>query len=803
MPEYNAKEVEAKWQKSWADTKIYEVDLNDDSKPKYYNLAMFPYPSGDKLHIGHWYNYGGSDCWGRFMRMKGFLVLQPLGYDSFGLPAENFAIKTGVPPAESIAQNTATMTEQLKRIGMMTDWSKALATSSAEYYQWTQWLFLKLYEKGLAYQKEAYVNWDPIDQTVLANEQVLPDGTAERSGAKVVQKLLKQWFFKITDYSERLLNNLEELDWPERTKLMQKNWIGKSEGAEIEFLVDGSSGKSAKSEKKITVFTTRPDTVFGVTAVVLAPEHPLLVDIVTDEQRNAVDDYKKLVASKSDLMRTDLAKEKSGVFSGGYVINPVNGTRVPIWIADFVLMTYGTGAVMCVPAHDQRDYEFAKKYSLPILEVVSGGDISKEAMVVEGVAMNSDFLDGKKTPEAKKEIIKWLEKKKLGRGIIKYRLRDWLLSRQRYWGAPIPIVYDPEGGAHQIPEKHLPWLLPTDVDFKPKGSSPLGQSQELIERTEKIFGEGWRPEIDTMDTFVCSSFYYLRYLMENNPKIFVDKKMVEKWMPVDMYIGGPEHACMHLIYARFVMMALHDLKIVDRDEPFKKLVHQGLITYQGAKMSKSKGNVVSPDLYVEKYGSDIFRMYLMFMGPFSEGGDWNDQGITGIARFVERFFQLMTSKEECSDVEGLKKFVNKTIKKVSEDIEKMQFNTCVAAMMEFVNNANKIGVDKENRLKMIRLLAPLAPHLSEELWELNHQKYSVFDQLWPHFDHKYLVEESLKLAIQVNGKLRGEIEVAVDEEEKSILKKAQAEENVAKYLAEGKLVKQIYVKGKLVSFVVK
>lgn len=688
MPKYQATGNEEKWQKRWEETGLHKVDFEATDKPKYYNLVMFPYPSGDKLHIGHWYNFAPADSWGRYMRMKGHQVFEPMGYDSFGLPAENFAIKTGIKPADSIAKNTATMTQQLKRIGTMYDWSKTLATSTPEYYQWTQWVFLQLYNAGLAYQKEAAVNWDPVDQTVLANEQVLPDGRAERSGAIVEQRLLKQWFFKITDFSQKLLDNLEKLDWPEKTKAMQRNWIGRSEGAQIKFAIDGLSGV------EIEVFTTRPDTLFGVTYVVLAPENPLVDKITSAEQKKAVDEYRIGVGTKNELARTDLAKEKSGVFTGGYALHPVTGAKVPVWVADYVLMTYGTGAVMAVPAHDERDFDFAKKYQLPMVEVVSGGKIDEAPFTDEGAMINSDFLNGLSNSLAKKKMTEWLEEKSRGKGIINYRLRDWLLSRQRYWGAPIPIVYDPEGKAHPIPEKHLPWLLPTDVDFKPKGSSPLGQSEELLKRTEEIFGKGWKPEIDTMDTFVCSSFYYLRYLMEGNPETFIDAAREQKWMPVDMYIGGPEHACMHLIYARFLMMGLNQLGITKEEEPFKRLVHQGLITNAGAKMSKSKGNVVSPDEYVDKYGSDVFRMYLMFMGPYTEGGDWNDSGISGVARFVDRFFALITEESEVKDEAEMQKQVHRTIKKVSEDILKLNFNTCVAALMEFVNYASKTEIGR-------------------------------------------------------------------------------------------------------------
>lgn len=798
MPNYKATETEAKWQQKWKETELYKVDFENNSKPKYYNLVMFPYPSGAKLHIGHWYNFGPADSWGRYMRLRGYNVFEPMGYDSFGLPAENYAIKTGVPPQQSIAENTKTMTEQLSSIGTMYDWGKTLKTSEPEYYKWTQWVFSKLYEKGLAYQKEAYVNWDPIDQTVLANEQVLPDGTAERSGAKVEQKLLKQWFFKISDYSQKLLDGLDNLDWPEKTKLMQRNWIGRSEGAQIDFAIDGATNS------KITVFTTRPDTIFGATYLVVAPEHPILKELVVVEQAEVVEKYRKEVGSKSELQRTDLAKDKTGVFSGGYAINPANGEKIPVWIADYVLMTYGTGAIMAVPAHDERDFEFAKKFALKIVQVVDGAaDLENSAFTEDGKAINSDFLNGLATAEAKEKMAKWLEEKGLGRHLINYRLRDWLLSRQRYWGAPIPIVYDTEGKAHQIPAEHLPWTLPTDIDFKPTGTSPLGQSKELLERTEKIFGKGWKPEIDTMDTFVCSSFYYLRYLMEGAGDKFIDEARIEKWIPVDMYIGGPEHACMHLIYARFIMMALKDCGVVKQSEPFKKLVHQGLVTSAGAKMSKSKGNVVSPDEYINKYGSDIFRMYLMFMGPYTDGGDWNDSGISGVVRFAERFYNLVGTESEVKDQEKMLRAVNKVIKKVSTDIEKFNFNTCIAALMEFVNETAKVGLDLEGRKKMAILIAPFAPHLAEELWSLAGEEYSVFNQEWPKFEEKYLEVSTMKIAIQVNGKLRGEIEVGVNEEEKNVLERAKNEEKVAKYLEEGQLVKEIYVKGKLVSLVVK
>ncbi|MBU1703443.1 leucine--tRNA ligase, partial [Patescibacteria group bacterium] len=775
------------------------------------------YPSGDRLHVGHWYNFGPADSFGRYMRMKGYNVFEPMGFDAFGLPAENHAIKTGTPPAESTEVNTATMVDQLKKIGTIYDWSRTLNTSKPEYYRWTQWLFLQMYKHGIAYKKEAAVNWCDTCQTVLANEQA-QDGTCERCATEVVQKPLKQWFWKITDYAQRLLDGLDDLDWPEKTKLMQQNWIGRSEGADVVFELVGTAGK-------VEVFTTRPDTLFGATYMVLAPEHPLVLDIVTDGQRKEIMAYIKAVKKKTEMQRTDLEKDKTGVFTGGYAVNPVNGEKIPVWIADYVLMTYGTGAIMAVPAHDERDFEFAKKFDLPVREVVSGGNVSETAFAEEGTAVNSGFLDGFSTPDAKKKMIKWLGDKKLGRGVVNFRLRDWLISRQRYWGAPIPIVYDPDGKAHPIPDEHLPWLLPTDTEFKPKGTSPLGQSKELKARTERLFGKGWKPEIDTMDTFVCSSFYYLRYLMagsgsaDSGAEAFINPKIEKKWMPVDMYIGGPEHACMHLIYARFVMMALKDFGFVSHSEPFARLVHQGLIKYQGLKMSKTKGNTVSPDEFVSFYGSDVFRMYLMFMGPFTDGGDWNDKGITGIARFVDRFYGFIAGEaggggggdagkgdvgaEKTGADAAVLSALHKTIKRVTEDIEKMQFNTAIAALMEFLNGAVKTGLSVEGKRILVRLIAPLAPHLAEELWKHLGGKKSVFNEKWPEYDPALTVSATVTLAVQVNGKLRGQVEVATGISLEEALKAAAEVENVAKHLEGKEIVKKIYVPGKLVSFVVK
>ena len=792
--ELDLKKIEKKWQLIWENDNAHNVN-SDNVADKLYCLTMFSYPSGDKLHIGHWYNYGPVDTFSRFMKMNGYNVLQPQGFDAFGLPAENFAIKHGVHPKISTEKNISKMKSQLKEMGAMFDWSKEINTSTPEYYKWTQWLFLKLYENGLAYRKEAMVNWDPVDQTVLANEQVLSDGTSDRSGALVVQKALKQWFFKITDYAEELLS-FDEIDWPKKTKLMQKNWIGKSEGATINFNV-------SNSKNVIEVFTTRPDTLFGCSYLVLSPEHSLLNEVVTLECKESVLDYCKKASLKSELQRMDLSKEKTGVFTGGYGINPINGKTLPIWVSDYVLTGYGTGAVMAVPGHDQRDFEFAVKYNLEILKVVDNGknvSIDDMAFTENGTSVNSDFLDGLSTEDAKVKIIDFLEENKYGNKNITYRLKDWLISRQRYWGAPIPIVYDPEGTAHPIPEKYLPWTLPEDVEYKPKGTSPLGSSKELIERTEKIFGKGWRPEIDTMDTFVCSSWYYLRYLDSQNDKLpFSDKSL--KWLPVDYYIGGAEHATMHLLYARFITKVLRDLSYLDFNEPFKCLYHQGTITKDGSKMSKSKGNTVSPDSFVNKYGSDTFRCYLMFMGPFDEGGDWNDKGIKGIDRFLKRSYRLCHNINDQIDKKS--EFIHhNTIKGVSNDLKQMKFNTAISKLMEYVNNFLNCGITDCMRNDFIKMLAPFAPHLAEEIWSAV-DKESIFAQNWPKYDDSKLEMSVKNVIIQVNGKLRGNIEIDENLDKLKVLSLAKEHENVKKFIVDKEIIKEIYVPGKIVNFVIK
>jgi leucyl-tRNA synthetase len=681
MGSYQARETEQKWQKKWKDTELYKVDL-DKSEKKYYNLVMFPYPSGDKLHVGHWYNFGPADSWGRYMKMLGHNVLEPMGFDSFGLPAENYAIKTGVHPKESIRKNVEYMRKQLGEMGPMYDWSKEVVTSSEEYYKWTQWIFLKLYENGLAYKKKAPVNWCPSCKTVLANEQA-QDGVCERCKTQIERKDLTQWFLNIRKYAEDLLDH-SQLDWPEKTLLMQKNWIGRSTGIDISYDIFGI-------EDKITVYTTRPDTNFGATFVVVAPESEFVskhFDLFED--KDAVQKYIDSARKKSDIERIAEGRKKTGVFTGLYAVNKLTNRKMPIYVSDFVLAHVGTGCVVGVPGHDLRDFEFATEKGLPVIRVIIGSDgddteIKKAEQVLEseGVLTNSDFINGLPVKEAQEKIMDYLEEKGWGKRVTNYKLRDWLISRQRYWGAPIPIVYCEKCGEISVPENQLPVKLPDDIDINPKGDgkSPLYHHEKFRKcKCPKCGGEAER-EVDTMDTFMCSSWYFLRYPCNKKDDKAFDKAILDKWLPVDMYIGGPEHACMHLLYARFINMALFDMGLIGFKEPFKKLVHQGMVTKDGAKMSKSKGNVVSPDEFVEKYGSDVFRMYLMFMGPFTDGGDWNDKGITGIARFVDRFWNVINNGSNVKDSEVLQKNLHKLIIKVTNYLEKMQFNTVVASLM--------------------------------------------------------------------------------------------------------------------------
>ncbi len=819
---YPATEIELKWQKYWEEKQIYKTDLSKTDK-KLYSLVMFIYPSGAKLHIGHWYNYGPADSWTRLKKLQGYNTFEPMGYDAFGLPAENYAIKTGIHPQDSTLQNIEDIRKQLKRIGAMYDWDKELMTCVPEYYKWNQWLFLKLYEKGLAYRKNAPVNWCESCQTVLANEQVKADGTCERCDNPVVKKFLTQWFFKITAYAEELLRDLEKIDWPEKTKVMQINWIGKSEGIEIDF--------TAESGDKITVFTTRPDTLFGVTYVVLAPEHPLVEKLTKPEFKKQVDEYIEKVKYLTEIERLSTAKEKTGVPIGSYAINPINGEKVPIWISDYVLITYGTGAVMAVPGHDERDFEFAKKFNLPIRKVIlkpgtNPEDELTEAYVEPGIMINSGDFSGVESELGKQKISDYLESTGSGKRKINYRLRDWLISRQRYWGTPIPIIHCPICGEVPVPEDDLPVILPYDVDFKPTGESPLLRHEKFMNVKCPRCGHDAKRDPDTMDTFVDSSWYHLRYL---NPKIenaMFDVDLAEKWMPVDSYIGGAEHATMHLLYARFIHKFLRDLGLVKCDEPYYRLRHQGTITNLGAKMSKSRGNVVNPDVFVEKYGSDVFRMYLMFMGPYDMGGDWSDKGIVGVNRFINRVYELFKKYEHefkdynppkeldkskfTENEKYLYKRINQGLKRVIDDIDTLHFNTAIAFLMELMNDFSELNSIKNKDLvyyileRYAFMIAPLAPHLGEECWSLLGKEKSIFENpFWFDYDPEALVQEKFTLAVQVNGKLRAAIEFNVDTSEEEIKQISKEDPRVKKFIDGKEIIREIYVKNKILNIVVR
>lgn len=809
--------IDKKWQDKWEETKLYKFDPNKEGE-KLYVLEMFSYPSGSQLHAGHWFNYGPVDSWARYKRMKGYNVFQPMGFDAFGLPAENYAIKTGIHPKDSTVQNIATMEEQLKAMGAMFNWENEVITCMPDYYRWNQWLFLKLYEKGLAYRKKAPVNWCPSCNTVLANEQV-HDGGCERCGTEVTKKDLTQWFLKITDYADELLEKLDTLDWPEKTVAMQKHWIGKSTGAEVTFKVKDSS-------LSFDVFTTRVDTLFGVTYVVLAPENPLVAELTTTENKEAVENYKEEAKKQSDIERQSISREKTGVFTGSYAINPINGKEVPIWIGDYVLATYGTGAVMAVPAHDERDYSFAQKFNLPIERVIKPkkGDNDELPFTEYGVMVNSGEFDGLTTEEGKIKVVEKLATNSLGSQKVNFRLRDWLVSRQRYWGTPIPIVYCDSCGTVPVPESQLPVELPYNVEFAPDGKSPLAKSEDFINTTCPCCGGPAKREADTLDTFVCSSWYYLRYPDNKNSEKAFDTELINKMLPVDKYVGGPEHACMHLLYARFITKALRDMEYLNFDEPFLSLTHQGLILGpDGLKMSKSKGNTISPDQYIKEYGSDVFRMYLMFGFAYTEGGAWSDDGIKSVNRFIERIERIIeTSREAISKGENNKTTIDKaekelnfwrhnTIKSVSEDTEKMQFNTAIARMMELINALSKYVQEPQMNLTFlkevisdyVKLLSPFAPHFSEEQWSLLGNSDSIFNETWPQFDEKALVKDEIEIAIQVNGKIKAKINVPSDLNEEGI-KTAALEDETIKAATEGKtIVKVIVIKGRLVNIVIK
>lgn len=777
---YDHKEIEQKWQKYWNINELYETKDKVSGKGNFYTLFEFPYPSGN-LHIGHWYAFAMPDIFARLKRMQGYNVLFPVGFDAFGLPAENAAIKRGINPKKWTYENIAYMENQLKSMGASFDWSRKIVTSDPEYYRWTQWLFLKFYEKGLAYKKKAPVNWCPKDQTVLANEQVVA-GKCERCGTEVVQKDLEQWFFKITDYAERLADDLDSLKWPESIKEAQRNWIGKSEGAEIEFKMIGSQ----QSETSIKVFTTRADTLFGATYLVLAPEHPLIQEIKNSKlqitNKAEIQNYVEATKQKTEIERTDVKKIKTGVeIKGVKAINPATGEEIPIWVADYVLGNYGTGAIMAVPAHDERDFEFAKKYNLPVKEI---------------------------TPD-------WSLLEKFGKKVTKYKLRDWLLSRQRYWGTPIPIVYDPEGNAHPIPEDKLPWLLPEDdVDFSPKGESPLASSKELKERTEKIFGKGWTPEYDTMDTFVDSSWYFLRYTDPKNSNEFAGRGKMDNWMPVNRYSGGSEHTTMHLLYSRFFHKALFDMGLVKDSEPYLERMNRGLILGpDGQKMSKSKGNVIDPDEQVSKFGADTVRMYLAFIGPYNEVGQypWDIGGIVGTRRFLEKVWRislkLKAEKLESEKLQAsnskLSASLHKTIEKVTKDIENYKFNTAISSMMIFAGEMEHASeVPKATFDTFLKLLAPFAPHMAEELWNRLGNKTSIHLEKWPEFDVSKIKDEKVTIIVQINGKVRAEFEAKTGISESKARDKAVSMAEIQKWIDKQEIKKVIFVPDKIINFVI-
>ena len=802
MP-YEHQQIEQKWQKFWDEHQTFAT-TDDTSKPKYYAMDMFPYPSGQGLHVGHPEGYTATDIMSRFKRANGYNVLHPMGWDAFGLPAEQYAMKTGHNPADFTSENIDHFREQIKVLGLSYDWDREINTTDPEYYKWTQWIFEKLYEKGLAYESNMMVNWDPIDRVVLANEEVI-DGKSERSGNPVERKALRQWVLKITAYADRLVDDLEDLDWPEAIKEQQRNWIGRSKGAAVFFDV-------ANTDDKIEVYTTRPDTLFGASYMVLAPEHPLVDQIVSAEQAQAVADYRASIAAKSDLERTDLNKDKTGVFTGAYGINPVNGEQLPIWIADYVLASYGTGAIMAVPAHDERDYEFAKKFGLDIKPVIAGGDITEAPYTGDGVHINSEFLDGLDKATAIDEMITWLEAHQAGHAQTNFRLRDWVFSRQRYWGEPIPVIHWEDGTKSLVPEAELPLLLPRATELRPSGNgeSPLANLTDWLEVTREDGVKG-RRETNTMPQWAGSSWYFLRYIDPRNQEQLADPEKLKYWMNVDLYVGGAEHAVLHLLYARFWHKFLYDLGVVPTKEPFQKLVNQGMILGENhEKMSKSKGNVVNPDDIVAEFGADTLRVYEMFMGPLTQSKPWSEEGITGSRRWLDRVWRLLIDddgqlRDRVTTVNSgeLDKIYHQTVKKVTEDLENMRFNTAISQMMVFVNEAYKAdSLFLDYMTGFVQLLAPFAPHLSEELWVRLGQEASISYVAWPTYDPAQLVEDTVEIIFQVNGKVRGKATVARDIDQDGMIAAAKADDNVQKFIADKTIRKVIAIPGKFVNIVV-
>ncbi|MBH0331983.1 leucyl-tRNA synthetase [Brevibacillus brevis] len=803
---FSHRNVEKKWQQYWEQNKTFKTS-EDEGKKKFYALDMFPYPSGAGLHVGHPEGYTATDILSRMKRMQGYNVLHPMGWDAFGLPAEQYALDTGNDPAEFTEHNINTFRRQIKSLGFSYDWDREINTTDPHYYKWTQWIFTKLYEHGLAYIDEVAVNWCPALGTVLANEEVI-DGKSERGGHPVERRPMKQWVLKITAYAERLLADLDELDWPESIKEMQRNWIGRSEGAEVTFGIEGH-------DESFTVFTTRPDTLYGATYAVLAPEHKLVEQITVPAQKEAVEAYLDQAKRKSDLERTDLAKEKTGVFTGAYAINPVNGERLPIWIADYVLISYGTGSIMAVPAHDERDYEFAKTFDLPIKQVIAGGDITKEAYAGDGEHINSGMLDGLNKEQAISKMIEWLEAEGKGNRKVTYRLRDWLFSRQRYWGEPIPILHLEDGTMKVVPESELPIMLPKTKEIKPSGTgeSPLANIAEWVNTVDPETGMKARRETNTMPQWAGSCWYFLRFIDPHNDKALADPDKLKEWLPIDIYIGGAEHAVLHLLYSRFWHKFLYDIGVVPTKEPFQKLFNQGMILGENnEKMSKSKGNVVNPDDIIDSHGADTLRMYEMFMGPLDASIAWSTKGLDGARRFLDRVYRLFVGDNgelnekivETSNVAGMERVYHQTVKKVTEDYEGLRFNTGISQLMVFVNEAYKAEVlPKKFMEDFVKMLSPIAPHLGEELWEKLGHSESVAYAAWPTYDEVKLVEDEVEIVLQINGKNKEKLLIASDSTKEQMEEMAKNNEMINE-LIEGKtIVKVIAVPGKLVNIVVR
>lgn len=801
---YKHIEIEKKWQRYWEEHKTFKT-TEDDDKKNYYALDMFPYPSGQGLHVGHPEGYTATDIMARMKRMQGYNVLHPMGWDAFGLPAEQYALNTGNSPREFTKKNVNNFRRQIKSLGLSYDWDREVNTTDPAYYKWTQWIFEQLYKKGLAYEAEVPVNWSPDLGTVVANEEVI-DGKTERGGFPVIRKPMRQWVLKITAYADRLIDDLDDLDWPEAIKEQQRNWIGRSVGAAINFPVSGDENT------KIEVFSTRPDTIFGVAALVLAPEHELVKQLTTPEHENEVEAYIEKISHKSDLERTDLAKDKTGVFTGSYVVNPVSGEKLPIWIADYVLNSYGTGAVMVVPAHDERDHEFAQKFDLPIVQVIEGGDVQKEAYTGDGVHINSDFLNGMDKDEAIDAINNWLEENGVGEKKVNYRLRDWLFSRQRYWGEPIPVIHWEDGETTLVPEDELPLYLPKATDIKPSGTgeSPLANLDDWVNVVDENGRKG-RRETNTMPQWAGSSWYFLRYIDPHNNHEVADYEKLKEWLPVNLYVGGAEHAVLHLLYARFWHKFLYDLGVVPTKEPFQKLVNQGMILGSNhEKMSKSKGNVVNPDDIVEQYGADTLRLYEMFMGPLDASIPWSEEGLGGTHKFINRVWNLLIDENDnlrdrvtTINNHDLDKIYNETVKKVTEDYEAMHFNTAISQLMVFVNNAYKAdSLPLEYVEGLVKLLSPVVPHITEELWSKLGHVGSIAYAKWPTYDESKLVEDVVEIVVQINGKVRQHLQVSKDASREELQALALNDERIKQELVDKEVKKVIAVPGKLVSIVV-